>query len=167
MKEARFFLVSFSLLVIVGIPAAYSVVQDPTASASEMSDGSGRGPASVEDNGEAVRNSAKAKSVTLDWNCQDQSTLEKVDGTHLRLRGHLCDNQNPHSLSIVNESNGYTAAVILTKNEEFTTDFIELKDGDNQFQIAYVDNNGSKAIRHLTIKKVPGSFLQLSESIDQ
>jgi len=154
MREVRFILVSLSILVVIGIPAAYSLVQDPTQKMTEVESSGSRQPAStVEAAAGEVRNSAKAHSVTLDWNCQAQATSEEVDGTHLRLKGHLCGQQKTDSFSIVNQSNGYTAAVILTKNQEFTTDFIELKDGDNQFQIAYLDAKGNKEIHHLTIKK--------------
>lgn len=160
MKELRFLLVSMSILAVIGVPAAYSLVQDPTQKSPGVVSSGTRQPASTEEaTGEMVRNSAKARSVTLDWDCKNQATSEEVDGTHLRLKGHLCGLQNTDSFSIVNQSNGYTAAVILTKNKEFTTDFIELKDGDNKFQIAYVDLKGKKETRQLTIKKrMPASI---------
>jgi hypothetical protein len=159
MKEIRFLLVSFSILVVLGVPAAYSLVQDPATGATAEVASSSRQPASLESSGEQVRNAVKTHSVTLDWNCGKENSLQQVDGTHLRLRGHLCRQQRSESFSVVNESNGYTAAVILTGDQQFTTDFIELKDGDNNFQIAYYDQNGSKEIRHLTVKKrLPASL---------
>jgi hypothetical protein len=160
MKEVRFFLVSFSLLAIIGVPAAYSLVQDPTTNTNaEISSFGGRNPASVEAAGPGVRNSAKAHSVTLDWDCEKKSPQRLVDGTHLRLKGHLCNLQKAQAFSVINESNGYTAAVILTSDKQFTTDFIELKDGDNKFQIAFVDQDGNKEVRHLTVtKRAPASL---------
>jgi hypothetical protein len=160
MKEVRLLLVSFSILAVIGVPAAYSLVQDPTANVPAEVVAMGRQPASeIEMANSNVRNSAKAVSVTLDWNCNKKDSEQQVDGTHLRLRGHLCDLQKAESFSVVNESNGYTAAVILTNDKQFTTDFIELKDGDNQFQIAYFDQKGNKEIRHLTVKKrLPASL---------
>lgn len=163
MKEVRFLLISFSILAIIGVPAAYSLVQDPTTGTASEVTSTGRGPASVtEVASTGVKNSAKARSVTLDWDCGKKSAEQQVDGTHLRLKGHLCNLQKSESFSVINETNGYTAAVILTNDKQFTTDFIELKDGDNNFQIAFFDQDGNKEIRHLTIKKRMPASLEAS-----
>ena len=92
--------------------------------------------------------------VTVDWNLSGTAFTKKIAGTHLRLKGLL---KGYKAEAIVNESNGFTASVFLTGNE-FTTDFIELQEGQNRIQVEVEDAKGQKTTKKLEITRLPASL---------
>lgn len=162
MQEQRFLLITIILVALIGAPAVYSVVKDPTQmknSQKQLSPASSqRQPASVERSENLVRNSIKSKSVVLDYPCNTDKPVLEVDGSLLRLKGGSCISEKWQNVSVMNQANGFTGSVIFLKDDQFTTDFIDLQEGDNQIQFQATDENGKAITRTLTVKsRLPAS----------
>jgi hypothetical protein len=170
MHERKFLVITSFLIVLIGTPAVLSVVSEPEASRSksgveqlpvhavtkvELSKGPERQPAtaSPDETETPKKNAIHSKSVVMDYDCKKVSDVE-VDGTLLRLKGQdtTCMNENWTDISITNHTNGFTASVIFLK-KGFTTDFIDLNEGDNQLEIQAKDDKGQKVSQKLKIKR--------------
>jgi hypothetical protein len=171
MHEKRFLLITSFLIVLIGAPAVLSVVREPTSSkkttetgmesltvatqASDLPVGGQRNPAAVPVRSldTAPRNAIHSRSVVMDFDCKQNGDLE-VDGTLLRLKGQdfSCLNDKWTDVSITNHSNGFTAAVIFLK-KGFTTDFIDLKEGENNLEIQAKDDKGQQVTKKFTVKR--------------
>lgn len=159
MNESRFLVFTLFLVVLVGAPAVYSVVKDPQAAVERYEEASSdRAPAS--ETKAIVEAPAKTKGVTesVTLNLECNVSEKSVQGTHLRVTGDSCVKNTIKEVTVVNISNGFTASVIFTKGNAFTTDFIDLKDGENNLQISTVDSKGVKATRSLVVKRLPANF---------
>jgi hypothetical protein len=55
---------------------------------------------------------------------------------------------------VVNSSNGYVATVFHRSDDEFTTDYIHLKDGENHLKIEF-QNGNKKEERTVVVKRLP------------
>ncbi len=159
MQEKRFLSITAILIVLLGVPAVWSVVREPQAVAvkeSSVAPETHRQPASVvtaQPTAQSRRNAIHSKSVVLNYDCKQAPSLE-VDGTLLRLKGQnsSCLNDKWTDVSVTNHSNGFTAAVIFLKNG-FTTDFIDLKEGDNDLEIHAKDDKGQAISQKITVKR--------------
>lgn len=169
MQESRFLIITSFLVLLVGAPAIYSVVKEPQVLAERNHSGAensknenSRKPASVVaqlisgSDEVVVKTQGITESVTLNLGCDSKD--QEVTGTHLRVTGSSCANEDVKELSVVNVSNGFTAAVIFTKGNAFTTDFIDLKDGENNFEILTTDGRGQKSKRSFVVKRLPASL---------
>jgi hypothetical protein len=162
MREKKYLLLTLSIIFLVGTPALFSMIQEPSAKRDIASSSSGRSPASVEKKNPVSseptgRNQIKAKSVTMDYHCEkaeaeDSSYEEETDGNLLRLKSDACLSDKWKNVSIVNQTNGFTASVIFLK-QGFTTDFIELAEGDNKLAVQGIDQNGQVFEQVLNIKR--------------
>ena len=162
MQEQRFLLITILLVGLIGAPAVYSVVKDPTqtksARKSSASKASARQPANIEKASETGRNRIQSKSVVIDFPCKDQGKVHDVDGTLLRLRGGSCISDKWEKVAVVNQANGFTGSVIFLKDNKFTTDFIDLQEGENKLEIQGVDEKGQTVSRTLTVnRRMPAS----------
>ncbi|MFN7730074.1 MAG: hypothetical protein ACK5P7_13025 [Bdellovibrio sp.] len=96
-----------------------------------------------------------SRPVLIEWNATAKNLNQEVFGTHLRLKG-LLKGLNPES--IVNETNGFTAAVFKTRNE-YSTDFIELKEGPNTITVELKDSQGKKITKKIEVtRRQPASL---------
>jgi hypothetical protein len=160
MQEQRFLLMTVFLVALVGAPAVYSVVREPQELTAEAAtenlnpdaDSAQRSPASIESNSQG-RSAIKSKSVVLDYTCKGKSKTFEVDGTLMRLKGKGCLNENWKDLTVVNQTNGFTASVIFLKSNDFTTDFIDLKEGDNHLSIQGTDETGKAVTQKFVVKR--------------
>jgi len=157
MQDKWFLLITLSLVCAIGAPAMYSALSEPKTVV--MTEGSSK-PPSIETEKERApasvspeHNRIKAKSLTLDYDCKASADVKEVEASLLRLKGNTCLNEHWKNVSIVNKTNGYTAAVILLKNKGFTTDFMDLADGENKLAIEGVDDKGQSVQQVLRIKK--------------
>ena len=168
-QEKRFLLITSFLLILIGAPAVWSVVREPMVAGTavalkdEAADGfSARAPASVSSSAPKAmataivvknRKAIYSKSVVLNYDCKQVQSTE-VDGNLLRLKGmdDSCLNESWKDISITNNSNGFTASVIFLK-KGFTTDFIDLKEGENQLEIHAKDEHGLAVTKKITVKR--------------
>lgn len=165
MHERKFLLITCFLVVLAGVPSVYSIVRDPNASVPEVSEEvlsqtGQREPASVKVESEDFsqgKNRIKARSVVMDYNCDDKKILQ-VEGTLLRLKGNGCLGENLKDVSITNTSNGFTGSMIFLKNKGFTTDFMEIQEGENKFQINGINEKGQSVSQTFTVHgRMPAS----------
>jgi hypothetical protein len=159
MQEQRFLLITACLVALVGAPAVYSILQEPReALVSQENEGSksnvdsARAPASVKVEAPLRHNNIRSKSVILDYVCKDKGQVYEVDGTLVRFKGSSCLDQMK-DISVINQSNGFTGSIIFLKNKNFTTDFIDLKEGDNQLAIQGTDEKGQKIVKTFVVKR--------------
>lgn len=159
MQEQRFLIATILLVGLIGTPAVYSVVKDPTAGKSRQAKigtvvaPAGRQPANSEKSDSPSRTETRSKSVVLDYPCQNRGKTLEVDGTLLRLKGGSCISKKWQNLLVVNQANGFTGSVIFLKDSRFTTDFIDLQEGDNQIRIQGQDEKGRFVSQVLTVKR--------------
>lgn len=92
--------------------------------------------------------------ISYDFSCTKTKTNDfSVDGAFLQLKGKDCSKgtQSP-KLSIVNKSNGFTAAVFILNSKEYQTDLIQLKEGMNHITIQYQTPSGQLEEYVLNVK---------------
>ena len=162
MREQRFLFLTLFVVMLIGGPAVYSVMREPTLRRSaELKVLEDRKPA--EDTSSAIvseeprRNAIKARSVTMEMGCSGDSQTQETEGTLLRLKSD-CWKESAQKISVVNTTNGFTASVIETKSKGFTTDFIDLKEGDNTLEIAGSDELGHAVKKVMIVKRrIPAS----------
>lgn len=160
MREQRFLILTFVVVALVGGPAVYSVMREPALRLqTELKVPVNRKPAQVshaeisnEVSEQTPRNAIKAKSVTLEMGCQRENQTQETDGTLLRLKSD-CWKESAQKISVINKTNGFTAAVIETKSKGFTTDFIDLKEGDNNLEISGTDGAGLPILKLVIVKR--------------
>jgi hypothetical protein len=119
----------------------------------ELAKDSPRHPASAEELEAPKKNAIHSKSVVMNYDCKKVSDVE-VDGTLLRLKGQdtACMSETWTDISITNHTNGFTASVIFLK-KGFTTDFIDLNEGENQLEIQAKDDKGQKVSQRIKVKR--------------
>lgn len=161
MKSANTFerhsiLITLSLVVVLGIPAGLSIVSIP-----QKIDGdpglmsAGREPASVRLVNDKNGASPLTKSASKDINCDSDLNLGALGGSHLRLKGANCGEIT--ELAIRNTTNGFTASAIPLKGGQFTSDFIDLSEGNNLIEISKVNALGEKTIQTIHVQRTPAS----------
>ncbi len=114
--------------------------------------GTATGPQSA--GGAAETDAGSGQLATLDWNCAESKETPKLKGTHVRLKSKYCDKTESPSVKIINQKNGYTAAVFLAA-KGFSTDFIDLDDGENQLLIEWKNPKGQKVQREFKVFREP------------
>ncbi len=159
-SQRYYLLTTMFLIVLIGAPAVYSMIQEPPLA---MLKTGGRAPASaamrIPIEAEVVRrNSIKAKSVTMDFECNKKTWAKETDGNLVRLKADACMNSQWKQVSVVNKTNGFTASVIFVK-DGFTTDFIDLSQGENVLAVSGINEKGRKVEHLLTItRRAPASL---------
>jgi len=160
MRERYYLLTTMFLIVLIGAPAVYSMIQEPQVAIVKTG---GRAPASaamrIPIETEVVRrNSIKAKSVTMEFDCNKKAWVKETDGNLVRLKTEACMNEQWKQVSVVNKTNGFTASVIFVK-DGFTTDFIDLSQGENVLAVSGINEKGRKVEHLLTItRRAPASL---------
>jgi hypothetical protein len=168
MRERNFLWISCFLVILGGVPSVYSIVSDPNSpkpiAQQDLKPGESqeRRPASLIPVENALeiensRNRFKSRSVVVDFQCSSKEQIFEVDGTLVRIRGGDCLNPNWTQYTLQNTSNGFTGSLIFVKNKGFTTDFIELQEGANQFSLQAIDENGKKVTQNFVIRRQPAS----------
>lgn len=148
-QSEKFFLrITMALVLVVGVPAFFSVVHAPTNLREEgLQIESSRGPASVVTSSET---SQFAKAETLSFDCNKEWRGQELKATHLRIKAINCEGK----AQVTNQSNGFTASLVYAKKAEFTTDFIDLVEGKNDLVISAIDSKGKKVQKNLRIDRV-------------
>ena len=150
--EKRFLMITFLGVLFIGIFSARDFLKEPVEPLST------RKPASVSQLATKLDLSKNyALNETLEINCSKLIEESNTEATHVRFKG-LCKEPG---LSLTNLSNGFTASVILSKNSEFSTDFINLSEGLNRIQITKTEGDGSISKKELLIhRRLPASLNQ-------
>ena len=148
-SEIQFIWVLIALVILFGIPMVSSFQADHhevAATVALAEKEAPRAPASSS----APPISTSEKIATLKLNCKDKSPSQEVSSNYLRIFGDLCG-PDSESVEITNSSNGFQASIFMSENESFSTDFIDLKEGENQLQVNFLDGAGHKSMKILHI----------------
>jgi hypothetical protein len=155
-QEHQFLFLTLILAIAVGIPAGRSVVMEPEFP-QPVSEESSRSPAAVAVATVEDRNLSwnKAKNVTVELDCKNLKINSEVDASHLRLMSSNCGWSD---VVIKNSRNGYTASVVNLGLNKFTTDFIELADGENLLEVSGKDSQGKTVAKEFRVqRRMPAS----------
>lgn len=157
--ESQFLSITGLLVALIGGPAFLSILKEPLAQkVVARTVDSSRAPASFQSEAAPlfVANSNEEKTQvtslsTLKLNCEDGLIKKEVDSNFIRLKGELC--QNEQEMSILNRSNGFSASLFLGKNKKFTTDFIDLKEGENLLELTSIKQDGTKVLKSIHVHR--------------
>ena len=153
--ETKFIFISFVVVFLLGIKTVASLIDQPLADSGVSFR---RQPASVVKSNQPTELEKhlprSPAAANLDFNCLKDSPKELiVKAAYLQIRGKGCAKAvQGDQVSIVNKSNGYTAAVFPMGQEGFQTDLIQLIEGQNQILIQYQNSNGKKFQREVVVK---------------
>jgi hypothetical protein len=135
-KDARL-LMTFLIFIFVAVPVTSSIFESPRAANKAISqnlqvsmDGLGRSPASV--SASKILEPAQVSSgMTFEFDCNKPSL--DFSESQIRWTGKWCAGKEWTNLEVVNQTNGFTASVMPMKDLKFTTDFVDLVEGENEF----------------------------------
>lgn len=157
--EFKFLAVTAVLVVLLGVQTFFSLVEKPEAEVFRpvaLETTASRNPASVVTSVASLQQTVGASQV-FEWDCGQTTQSIAVTGSQLRIKGGKCQN-----VEVKNSTNGFTASVFQTSKEEFTTDFIDLAEGDNKIQIISLQADGTKTSYELLVFKQPEASLNSS-----
>lgn len=95
----------------------------------------------------------------VDLSCAlPEQTLE-TSSLRFRLKGENCidDHQSLTTTQVRNMSNGYIATVFHRTSSSFTTDYINLSEGENKIAVRFETDNGTIE-KTLTVFRTPSSI---------
>ena len=151
--ETKFLVVSFVLVLLLGVKTVASLLEEPPMGSKSLDR---RQPASIAKQPASLEKAITKVSSTANFvfNCQKEFQKEvTVIGRYLQIHGKRCAKSlQGDQVSIINKSNGYTAAVFPTNREEFQTDLIQLIEGQNQILIQYQNSSGKKFEQEVVVK---------------
>jgi hypothetical protein len=81
-----------------------------------------------------------------DLNCSKKgpASVVAVNGSMIQIQGRNCiKGFKTSELEIVNQKNGFTAAIFESGKNEYQTDLIQLEQGDNEITIRYRERSGT------------------------
>lgn len=168
--ESQFLLITGILVTLLGGPAFFSLVREPSPEIIKVTKQESRSPASI-DHGrsrellsETHQSGVREMNSVVQLHCSEntpQIVAEKmqpqVQAATLRIAGVGCRKES--NIAIQNKTNGFTAAVIFTQENQFTTDYINLNPGDNELELVSQFKGGKKVTQRLKInRRVPASI---------
>jgi hypothetical protein len=156
-SEIQFLLITGALVLVLGISGILSLLREPEAQAMVPAKKiETRTPASANAKTESpslVESSNISATSLLRFDCERNQLKEDVSASYVRLAGTPCG--KAEDLEVVNKTNGFSAAVIFTPGGKFTTDFIDLQDGENQLEVTETQSNGTKVSRLFQVIRHP------------
>jgi hypothetical protein len=128
------------LVATVAVPTVVSLISNDVT---EMSSGAtakmtvadaSREPASV-----SSANGIHPHIISFDVRCATAKKFSFIaEGAYVQLHGKDCSKRASETpLSITNKTNGFTASIFEVSKNEYQTDFIQLKAGENQISIRF------------------------------
>jgi hypothetical protein len=136
--------VTFAAIMVLGLFSILSLIKEPTQKKEAVAIvlGNDRKPASVSlIEGEALN---LAKTMDAVFDCSRKFEMPLAAGTHIRFKGRNCDFDQNQEIKLINKTNGFSASIVVNEKSEFTSDFMELKSGTNEFQFSAVTKKGDK-----------------------
>lgn len=156
--EKHFLLITMSVVITLGVPVALSIVSAPPKIDVVTGSMAGRVPASVSLLEDRSTSLPLGASSSREVSCDNQMDLGSLVGAHLRLMTQSCGEFS--RIEITNKTNGFTAETMPLKQGYFTSDFIDLSEGENTLEIARVDSGGQKTIQIIKATRLPASANQ-------
>jgi hypothetical protein len=153
-SEIQFIWVLIALVILFGIPMLSSFQADHHEVAASVAIAEKEAPRAPASASVTPMISATEKIATFKLNCKDKSPSQEVSSNYLRIFGSLCG-LDSESVQITNSSNGFQASIFMSENDNFSTDFIDLQEGENQLQVNFLDADGHKMLKTLHIYRKP------------
>jgi len=122
------------VFLVLGLAVYFSVREATPIQMIERDVLGERGPASV-----SVP-TLKSTEI-LNVGCDDYKKEISVRALQVRLNGALCNLKTAESVSLQNETTGQPATIFRRGSSEYTTDYIQLKNGKNQMSLTYTVND--------------------------
>lgn len=128
----------------------------------------GRTPASVENLSQEIqrvvlgssdRDQAQAtfiiQSEVVSLDCFNSSSPVKVlsQAKQVRLRGPICGKGAISNLEVVNRTNGFVATIFEIEKFRYSSDYIQLSQGENQILLSYRDMEGTQHASEIVISR--------------
>lgn len=163
--EKHFILLTLSLVIVLGIPATLSLVSAPQKIDAEAGLLSGakklsRDVASVNLVQGQGEQSVFSTSLSREVGCEANQNLGLLNGAHLRLRTKACGNFD--QIQISNKTNGFTAQVMDLNSGFFTSDFMDLSEGDNVIEISRFNTQGETLKQSVHVQRSPSAVEPLA-----
>lgn len=154
-SDWKFLLLTAFVVTLLGVQAVRdAVAQEEELFISSREQVASRAPSAVGPVSlRPITPSLREAMIEWNWECRAAAVSEaKVKGGHLRLKGKSCATGfSPDRLSITNETNGFTASVFDKGRQEYETDLIQLRQGDNRIRVQYVNSSGKTVEKILTV----------------
>ncbi|MBX3041358.1 MAG: hypothetical protein KF789_11685 [Bdellovibrionaceae bacterium] len=102
----------------------------------------------------AIASAADSFLIEWNWNCGQQSDVEtSVHSNFMRFKGRACGGLpiSSEQVSVINETNGFTASVFAKGKADYETDLIQLREGPNRIRLQYVNSAGRRIESFLTV----------------
>lgn len=154
-NETKFLTILGVVVGLIAIPTFHSLMKLPPVVVSE-------GVVATEPSKKVApkRSLASEKSMptssSIDWPC-DKDDL-KVLTQQVRIRSAHCLGKL-NGVKILNGTNGFTASIFPTLNDQFTTDFIDLAEGANKLELSALDHEGKEVHRMIDVTRAPATVL--------
>jgi hypothetical protein len=146
-SERNFIFVTLVLVLALGGQTVASVLREDVSETAvadvAMPSKDGRQPASLA--GAKPLKTSLSQMLDLDLSCSKKmKKIFSVSGNYFQLKGKNClKNFKQEQIQIVNQSNGYTASVFAFGHNQYQTDMIQLRDGENEITIRHQSASGS------------------------
>lgn len=154
-SDTHFLFITLVLVLLLGIPIFHTLTAEdemPEVAVASLGtagvEAGGRGPASIPTMVPVRAGKATLGMTSLatsyDLSCSKKG-LQKinVNGSYVQLQGKNClKNLSSGDIEIVNKSNGYTASIFNSGSNQYQTDLIQLRGGDNEIVIRYRERSG-------------------------
>lgn len=149
-SDTKFLAITSFIVLALGARTFFSLVEpeeiQATALASNGSPVIGtRAPSSVGPQALDVKPKWE-RFAQHDLNCSKKGPggILSVHGSMVQIQGRNCiKGFKTSDLEIVNQNNGFTAAVFESGKNEYQTDLIQLEQGDNEITIRYRERSGT------------------------
>jgi hypothetical protein len=138
-SDTKFIFITATLVAVLGAGAVADVLSIEEKSTLV------RGPASiaqiVSENSEMINFDCATDNITSNA-AAAKNEVHSVRGSLLRLQGRGCGVKfDAQRLKILNESNGFTAAVFQKQKSKYETDLIQLNKGVNLIRFEYLSDS--------------------------
>lgn len=162
-KDARL-LMTFLTFIFVAVPVTSSIFEAPSLLKKPITQSlpvqTERSPASVAPS-KAIESSVASAGMTFEFDCNKPSL--DFSQSQIRWTGKWCAGNEWTSLEVVNHTNGFTASVMPMSDLKFTTDFVDLAEGENEFSFKATLVGGEVIQKTIKVfRRIPASQMEQS-----
>jgi len=157
--EQSLLLVTAGITLVFGVLTWHSLLPGKEAVANttlQRQPAASRVDLTAAPHGTPALSARQASSTVLDVGCLDKEPQEielpqKVQ--HLRGRGEWCGLGQLRSSKILNHSNGFSGTVFSLPEKRFTSDYLQLKKGENQIVVRVSGGQGESRLQQVFVKR--------------
>lgn len=145
-NDVRFLALATLIVALLGVQTLADLVSDDVSTREVVAASMvPRAPASLT---KVVEKPAPLawREPLVEWTCDQQPPKPfAVQGRHVQMKGKGCGADfKAERVTIVNETNGFTASVFEKSKANFETDLIQLREGQNRVRVTYQMSSSRK-----------------------